>query len=387
MEAANMADTHSTTRVFHPVSNIFPLLDGPAFDALVLDIVANGLREPITLHQDGSILDGRNRYRACLAAEVEPRFVTWDGQGSALAFVLSLNLHRRHLNESQRAMVAARVADLPRGANQHTAIAGTSQGDAAKLLNVSPDSVGRAREVLDLGTAELVSSVDRGAVSVSLAAKVAALPDDTQRAVVARVATGERPIEAMRQVRAEQIEARQIAEPTGKYRVVYADPPWSYGNRMPPGSTEPRDYYPTMPLADICALPVREMAEPDAVLFLWTTSPILEESFSVVRAWGFAYKSSFVWDKVSHNLGHYNSVRHELLLVATRGSCQPDVRKLFDSVVSEERTEHSRKPETFRTIIDTIYPHGTRIELFARHHAAGWDVWGLEAHVGSAVTS
>ena len=133
-----------------------------------------------------------------------------------------------------------------------------------------------------------------------------------------------------------------------------------------------------MELAEICDLPISDLADDNAVLFMWTTSPILEESFSVVRSWGFRYKSSFVWDKVRHNMGHYNSVRHELLLICTRGSCQPDVPKLFDSVQSIERTEHSRKPEEFRTIIDTIYPHGRRIELFARSAAPGWDVWGNE---------
>ena len=78
-------------------------------------------------------------------------------------------------------------------------------------------------------------------------------------------------------------------------------------------------------------------------------------------------------------MGHYNSVRHELLLVCTRGSCLPDVAKLFDSVQSIERTAHSAKPEEFRQIIDTVYPYGERIELFARRHVAGWAAWGLEA--------
>ena len=88
--------------------------------------------------------------------------------------------------------------------------------------------------------------------------------------------------------------------------------------------------------------------------------------------------SLLIWDKVKHNMGHYNSVRHEFLLVCTRGSCQPDERKLFDSVQTIERTEHSKKPEEFRQIIDTIYPYGSRIELFARRPSEGWEAWGNE---------
>jgi N6-adenosine-specific RNA methylase IME4 len=166
--------------------------------------------------------------------------------------------------------------------------------------------------------------------------------------------------------------------PDGKYRVIYADPPWEYGNTMPKEFVEQRDHYPTMKLKEICELPIKNLAQENAVLFLWTTSPMLEETFEVVAAWGFKYKSSFIWDKVKHVMGHYNSVRHEILLICVRGSCQPDNIKLFDSVYSEERTEHSRKPEYFRNIIDTIYPTGKRIELFARSQHDNWDNWGNE---------
>ena len=97
-------------RQFHPVADLFPLLTGEAFQQLAADIQKNGLREPILLDPEGRIIDGRNRYRACNQAGVEPRFVQWKGQGTLPDVALSLNLHRRHLNESQRAMVAARTA-------------------------------------------------------------------------------------------------------------------------------------------------------------------------------------------------------------------------------------------------------------------------------------
>jgi len=163
-----------------------------------------------------------------------------------------------------------------------------------------------------------------------------------------------------------------------KYRIVYADPPWMYGNSMPVGTTEPKDYYLLMSTEDICAMPVKEITEENAVLFLWTTSPHLPEALEVVKAWGFTYKTTFIWDKIKHNMGHYNSVRHEILLVCTKGACTPDVKKLFDSVQSIERTEHSKKPQEFRDIIETIYVYGNKIELFARQAPEGWDVFGNE---------
>jgi N6-adenosine-specific RNA methylase IME4 len=164
--------------------------------------------------------------------------------------------------------------------------------------------------------------------------------------------------------------------PSDKYRIIYADPPWSYGNTQPDYHTEQRDHYPVMELPDICALPVSDWIEDDAVLFLWATSPILEECFQVIRAWGFNYKASFVWDKIKHNMGHYNSVRHELLLICTRGSCQPDTRQLFDSVQNIERGEHSEKPVEFYDIIETLYTRGRRLEIFARDRRKGWDQYG-----------
>ena len=167
--------------------------------------------------------------------------------------------------------------------------------------------------------------------------------------------------------------------PSGKYRIIYADPPWQYGNTMPEYFTEQADHYDLMTLEEICALPVKELVADAAVLFLWATSPILEEAFQVVHAWGFEYKTSFVWDKVKHCMGHYNSVRHELLLVCVRGSCMPDEPTLFDSVVTEERSDrHSEKPEVFRGFIDALYTWGSRIELFSRKQVKGWDVWGNE---------
>ena len=95
----------------HPTADLFPLLDDVELAQLALDIHEHGLRDPIVLHPDGSILDGRNRYHACRRANVEPRYRTWDGQpGTELAYVISVNLHRRHLSESQRPQIS-RVAD------------------------------------------------------------------------------------------------------------------------------------------------------------------------------------------------------------------------------------------------------------------------------------
>jgi N6-adenosine-specific RNA methylase IME4 len=143
-------------------------------------------------------------------------------------------------------------------------------------------------------------------------------------------------------------------------------------------------HYSSMSIEKLCAMPVRNLAPDNAVLFLWTTSPLLDETFPVIMSWGFEYKTSCVWDKVKHNYGHYFSVRHEFLLLCTRGSCTPDSSELHDSVVELERSDtHSKKPPYFRNLIDRMYvppkEHVHRIELFARGRLPKhWHQWGHE---------
>jgi hypothetical protein len=167
-------------------ADVFPLLEGDDFETLTESIRANGLREAIVLHPDDSVLDGRNRLRACIAAGVEPRFRTFgdrasDG-GDPRAFVISLNIMRRHLSENQRAMMAARLANLDEGRPSKTpAIAGVSQGEATELCNVSVDSIGRAKKVLNSVIPKIVAAVDSGQVTVNTAASLAQQPVQIQR--------------------------------------------------------------------------------------------------------------------------------------------------------------------------------------------------------------
>jgi len=189
-------------REFHAVADLFPLLRGAALEELVADIRANGLREPILVDADGRILDGRNRYRACLAAGVEPHFDTWQGDEPLPELALSLNLRRRHLDESQRALVAARLAkmrekDAVRRKGRRTDLAANlrpgkrcrSSAESAALVNVSERLVISATKVLTDGCPELLAVVDSGAIAVSTAAVLAGLSHDEQARLVAGGAT------------------------------------------------------------------------------------------------------------------------------------------------------------------------------------------------------
>lgn len=167
--------------------------------------------------------------------------------------------------------------------------------------------------------------------------------------------------------------------PPGQYQVIYADPPWEYGNTMPEEKRMGQEFhYQTMTVPEIAAMPMKGIAADNAVLFLWVTSPILEESFEVVKAWGFEYKSSFVWHKEGASaLAHYNDMIHEILLVCVRGSFMPVEPMRFKSVVSIPRTrKHSEKPAYFRELIEQLYPDTARVELFSRQAVEGWTAYG-----------
>jgi ParB-like chromosome segregation protein Spo0J len=160
----------------HPLARLFPLLRGTQFRELVEDIRARGLKEPIVL-LDGMVLDGRNRMRACIAAGVPYRTASFEGPDPA-AFVISANLRRRHLNTSQRSMVAAELANMRQGARTDLAPNGAmSQGNAAKLLNVGRRSVQRAVALRESADPAVVEMVKRGEMTTAAAAVSVKLPE------------------------------------------------------------------------------------------------------------------------------------------------------------------------------------------------------------------
>ena len=158
-----------------------------------------------------------------------------------------------------------------------------------------------------------------------------------------------------------------------KFGTIYADPPWAYSNQATRASTG--NHYSTMSIEDLCAMPVAQLSADDSHLHLWTTNAFMRESFEVIDAWGFEYKSMAVWCKPQIGIGNYVRVSHEFVLIAVKGDCksfkQHNIRSWFEA----DRSKHSAKPDYWRNVIENNSPPN-RLELFGRERIPGWTIYG-----------
>jgi len=184
-----------------------------------------------------------------------------------------------------------------------------------------------------------------------------------------------------------------------RFGTIMADPPWQFANKTGKVAPEHKrlNRYPTMPLADICAMPVAQLADDPAHLYLWVPNALLPEGLQVMKAWGFDYKSNIVWEKIrkdggpdGRGVGFYFRNVTEILLFGVRGkaartlapgrsqvnfisAAEPD-----GDLVKTRKREHSRKPDEQYGIIESC-SRGPYLELFARGQREGWTVWGNQA--------
>jgi N6-adenosine-specific RNA methylase IME4 len=394
--APEVRPTTADDILIHHAADLFPLMDETRFKKLVEDIQRNGLVHPIILY-DGKILDGRNRYRACKAANIEPRFDHYIG--NPFEYAWSANGQRRDLVQDQRYLIWKRcgqgAANWKAEHEKAAERANEARSDAAEKRQRTDSGTFIASPATSCGDIGRDYKAEQAKKTSSAVAKEAGVNRgsvermdrlDRERPDLAdKVAHGElKPTEAMRQMKKDEVVKKIAALPEGKYRVIYADPPWDYNNEFDVAgytTVAATDHYPVMPLSEICALDVKSLAAPDSVLLLWATSPLLAQAFEVVKAWGFTYKTHFVWYKGRGAFGHYHKANCELLLIATRGLCVPDADERADQMQNFARGRHSQKPKEWRELIDRLWPNGPRIELFQRTNAvpSHWHVWGAES--------
>jgi N6-adenosine-specific RNA methylase IME4 len=384
----------------HPLADLFPPMGDGDFETLCESLRAHGFdaADQIVL-LDGKILDGRNRQAACIATGVKPLFRIFDrkAEGDPLAFVLRRNLARRHLNESQRSMVAAQLVTLRRGDNQHRDDATISVDQAAALLRVSPRSVSFAAKVKAQGISEIGRAVENGCLAVSAAAQAVELQPALQKRIAGEADAGRANVvrtvikKAARAEREKTLGKKQRALPKEKFGVVLEDPEWRFEPRSRETGMDraPENHYPTSPTAEICARPVGEIMADDCVHALWATAPMLPDALQVMAARGITYKTHLIWRKIrpgkGRGPGYWFTGEHELLLIGTRGNIPAPATALCGSVIDAPVGKHSAKPEIFAQLLEQAFPHLAKIELNRRGKPRkGWSAWGNEAEQEAA---
>lgn len=176
-----------------------------------------------------------------------------------------------------------------------------------------------------------------------------------------------------------------------RYRTIVADPPWQYrkapareDGRFAPGTAE--NHYDTMTVAAMSDLPVRDLAEDNAHLYMWVTNTVLTEqridatACDLARAWGFVPKSLLTWVKSENGagMGYFFRGDTEHVMFCVRGQLPIPSERRLSNVFRGPRGPHSAKPDSFLDVVEQVSP-GPYVELFARRARFGWDYWGDES--------
>jgi len=349
----------------HNYADIFPLMSSKEFNELKRDIKENGLLEPILLYE-GKILDGRNRYNASQAVGVEIKTREYTGT-NPLQYVMSTNLKRRHLTDSQKAIVGRRYVKYysilarkrQRDLNKPELMELVPQADKGKARDKAGEVVGVSGRYIDIAEEviskrpEMEEKIMRGEIKLKQVHRDIKLDEQKK-------------------------EIEKLKEVTGEYDVIVIDPPWKYyedekydnenymGRIVAP--------YPTMTIPEI-----RNIKLPSAdncVLWLWTTHKFIWDAKEILDKWGFEYKAILVWDKEKLGIGKTLRMQVEFCLIGIKGKPYWNLKNQRD-IIREPRTTHSTKPESFYKLVESITT-GRKLDYFARKQREGWDVYGNE---------
>lgn len=391
----------------HALADLFPMLGDAELNELSEDISARGQENPVWIFQ-GQIIDGRNREEACHRAGMTPRYSEYKGD-DPLGFVLSLNLRRRHLTESQRAMVAAKIVDWERGMNQATSgSANLPTREAARRLSISERAVVSAKRIREHGSLALIEAIDSGRIKVSAGAELSYLErqaqDEALRLEEKQVA------QRAKEIRNKRLAANRASRtnminliasrgrvsagkmPRAAFALGYADFPWEQEAYSDETGQDKGLTYPSMTVEEGMALCAgdRSPFTPDAKLYFWTTTNRMRDAMRIIEAWGFHYVTAITWDKVNIGMGREVRDRTEHLLICKRGNF-PGIDLYTPkppSLYAEVKTEHSRKPVWFAEEIERLHPTMRKLELFQRRESLAdgdirlkgdWHFWGFEA--------
>lgn len=385
---------------------------------LVESIKEIGLRQPINVRKLGDgyeIRGGGHRHAAFVMLEREtiPAIVTNDDDLRAELSEIDENLIRNEYSSAEREIAITRRKAIYEELHPETKVGATGKGrskvrqvgeanaPAERFTKATADATGLAERTIQRSVSRVESigaetlqrvigtALDKGEEIEALAK----LSPERREEVIAKAEAGEKVSakvaakQERREEREEELADKQRALPETKFGVILADPEWRFEvySRESGMDRAADNHYPTSATDVIASRPVQDIAADDCVLFLWATVPMLPDALRVMEAWGFAYKSHFIWNKDKIGTGYWNRNKHELLLVGTRGNVPaPAMGEQAHSVIDAPVRLHSEKPASFYLLIENYFPNLPKIELNARRRREGWEPWGLEAPEAAA---
>lgn len=365
-------------RPWDRLQDVLPPLSTYEFEELKNSIEQHGILQKMLVLPDGRIIDGSHRWK--ITKGKAPYDVLNLDEDTAFTLGVLLNVARRNMAPEQIREAGKHIKKLALALRK----ADKSQSEVAELLKIPQQDISYW-EVEEKGG---ISNTNTGKAYIpDLRVSV---PKIEYERIYERAKAGEEQAQIAVDYKISQPRVSQIVKrvemkmsqqtpelPKGKYDVLLADPPWEYEFSVS-STRDIEGKYPTMGLEEICELKVP--AAPNSILFLWVPVPKLREGLRVLEAWGFEYKTGLVWVKDKIGMGYYARGRHELVLIGTRGDMHPpETERRPDSVITAPRRKHSGKPDELYEIIERMYPHGKRLELFARQRRKGWEAWGNEA--------
>ncbi len=320
-----------------------------------------GMLHPVVVTPEGWLIAGQRRLAAC-------RLLGWDEVPVTIVDLYQAARGEAHENFARKDLLPSEIVALKRAIEPlERKAARERQGARSDILPAAAEEHGDARDKIARYLGVGRTTIDRAEAVVDAAEEepeeYGHLVEQMDRS--GKVAGVYRRLAVLKQAR--QLETNAPELPRGPFQVIVADPPWRYecGNSLP---------YPTMDIAEIKSLPVRDLAADNAILWLWTTNSHLRVAFDVVEAWGFEYKTLLTWVKDRMGTGEWLRGQTEHCLLAARG------KPVFlhgneTTALHTARREHSRKPEEFYSVVEATCP-GAKVELFSRQQRSNWVGYG-----------
>lgn len=363
----------------HPICGLFPMMSPDEFSRLQRDIENNGLKVPIVVF-DGQVIDGRNRLLACERAGITPQFSDWDGVGSLVGHVWSLNGERRDLTPSQRACIAVEMLPLIEQEAAKREAKGRPKKGSQKVDYVPDQNDGKAA-----AEAAAITGTNRQYVADAKKTKEED-PDEFERMKAGAVTV----TQVKRKKKEKKREARRsenrkkvaeappadVAAAGARFATIVVDPPWDVSdegdvNQMGRGNPD----YATMSIEQLHELPVESFADDDCHLYLWITNRSLPKGFALLERWGFRYVTALTWVKPHFGIGNYFRGQTEHVLFGVRGSQMLKRQDVGTVFYADRGARHSEKPKEFLELVESCSP-GPYFEMFSRCERPDWFTWG-----------